>query len=168
MSELPEIPLHTMISPSCAQQTTIDAHGRALDSAHAKLREHDGQITSLAVQSTHYVERLARVEAATSDNHRLLVTMQGSLEAVRIEQTGLLQLVREIASTHHATHDMMVRHITSAVADRADDAEAGILRDERMTKRLIKLAGVTGTVVVLLYLIYSAITGKPLWSFLWG
>lgn len=129
--------------PACAQTNTITAHGHALDAAHGRLREHDGHIASLKVQTAHCLERLARVESANDDNHRLLVTLEANVE-------GLDALVRGVATTAEATHGMLQNHIAE-----------NIVITERHTRRLIKIAGLLGSLVVLLAVLAKGLLDAP-------
>lgn len=149
------------VAPHCAQNATITQHGHALDAAHVRLREHDASIAQLTVQSTHCLERLARVEAITSDDHRLLVE-------VRAKVTGVEAQIAGVAETATASHGLLQRHIADSIAADERRSRERIAIEERRTRRQVRLVALIGALVILLVLIHGAITGATPWAIVSG
>lgn len=152
----------------CLMQPTVDVHGRALDAAHGKLREHEGMISNLGAQTIHYLERLVRVEAATSEQHAMMVQMQGSIEGLRLEQSGILRAINTVAETGQSTHDLLVRHIDLNTMQTEVEHHARLAQVERISVRLIKVATAVTLLAAMLGMLYSLLSGKPMLSILLG
>lgn len=152
----------------CMLQPTVEAHGRQLDAAHSKLWEHESLIKTLSAQTLHYLERLVKVEASTGEQHRMMAEMQGSLEAVRLEQTGILRAVETLAETHQSTHALLTRHIDINVAQTEAAHLTRLAHVERISVRLIKIATAGTLIAGLLGMLYSLLAGKPLLSIFTG
>lgn len=152
----------------CLMQPTVEAHGRQIDAAHGKLREHESLITTLSAQTLHYLERLVKVEASTGEQHRMMAEMQGSLDALRLEQSGVLRTIETVAATGQSTHELLTRHINL----NATQAEAAHLtrlaQVERISVRLIKVATAVTLLATLLGMLYSLLAGKPLFTVFTG
>jgi hypothetical protein len=115
-------------------------HGQAIDAAHSRLRDHDGRLAELTVQSNHALERLSRVEAATGEQHRLLVTLDGTV-------AGIGRQVADVAATASSTHALLATPI-----------DANLAANERQTKRAVRLWGLFAGALILLLLIHAALT----------
>ena len=132
----------------CSMFQTIEHHARAIDAAHVRLREHDAAIASLVVETDHVRERVSRVEAATSDNHRLLVTLDSRVE-------GMRNTVDTMASDVLATRELLQGHITTTWGNM-----------DRLTLRVIRLTAMVGGVLAILAAILGVMTGKVPWEIL--
>jgi hypothetical protein len=149
-------------------QPTVEAHTRGLDAAHNKLREHDATLTGLATQTTHYLERLVRVEAATSEQHRLLVQLGGGVESLRVEQSGILRAIETVAETGQSTHDLLVTHIDQNTAAAEAAHLTRLNQVERLSVRLIKIATAITVLTGLVAMLYSLLTKQPILSLFIG
>jgi hypothetical protein len=152
----------------CIQQPTVEAHTRSIDAAHNKLRDHDSSIAGLATQTAHYLERLVRVEAATGENHRLMLKLQGGVEALRVEQTGIRQSIERIVETETSTHELLTRHMDRSAAQAEETHLKRLAQVEHVSMRLVKIATALAVVGGFGAMIYSVLAGKPLLSLLVG
>ena len=135
--------------PGCAQSKLLAEHSESLDKVHSKLRAHGVDIERLKIQTGHALARIEEVEKNQTDSQRTLIRIDGRLSNVESK----MELVD---STAKATHSLLTQH----VAD-------GISSEERQQKRLIKITGAVGAILVLLALIHSAGSGQ-FWSLVTG
>lgn len=152
----------------CLLQPTVEAHTRSIDAAHNKLRDHDSSITGLATQTAHYLERLVRVEAATGENHRLMLKLQGGVEAMRVEQSGIRQSIERIADSQTSAHELLTRHMDRSQAEAEEAHLTRLTQVERLSVRLIKIATAITVLTGLLAMLYSLLTDKPILSLFIG
>ena len=150
----------------------IGAHEKSLDAMHQRLRDHDMQLASLNVQNAHCLERLTRIEATTSNDHRLLVHLEGSVE-------GLKSQVSELSAITHSTHDLLQTHISDGTAllerqavenarlmERQARQSIGLM--EAQSRRHIRLTTYFGAILVLLVMIHQALTGESILTLIGG
>ncbi|AHF05504.1 hypothetical protein MARPU_09510 [Marichromatium purpuratum 984] len=114
-----------------------------------KLRAHGVDIEHLKIQTGQALARIEEVEKSQTDYQRALIRIDGQLSNVSSR-------IETVDATSTATHSLLVRH----VAD-------GISHEERLQKRLIKLTGAVGAILVLLALIHSA-GNAQFWSLITG
>jgi hypothetical protein len=144
---------------SCPQSRMLSEHGKAIDAAHSKLREHEIQISQLELQSGHCMSRLERVETASHENQRLLVKLDGALG--QVEHT-----LKMVSSTAEATHGLVSTHIADAIAKDERASQSRLVLEETQQKRLIRLVGAATAILVVATLIHSSVTGQSVWSIL--
>jgi pyruvate/2-oxoglutarate dehydrogenase complex dihydrolipoamide dehydrogenase (E3) component len=135
--------------PGCAQSKLLAEHSESLDKAHSKLRGHGVEIEHLRLQAGHAIARIEEVEKSHTDSQRTLIRIDGRLSNVESK----MELVD---STAKATHSLLTQH----VAD-------GISSEERTQKRLVRITGAVGAILVLLALIHSAGNGQ-FWTLVTG
>jgi len=135
--------------PGCAQAKLIAEHAESLDKAHSKLRHHGVDIEHLKIQTGHALARIEEVEKSQTDAQRTLIRIDGRLSNVESK----MDLVD---STAKATHSLLTQH----VAD-------GISSEERTQKRLVRITGAVGAILVLLALIHSA-NNAQFWTLISG
>lgn len=149
-------------------QPTVATHTDAIDAAHRKLRDHDGQLAGLQGQSAHYLERLVRVETATGENHRLMMKLQGGVEALRVEQTGIRQALERVSETGQSMHELLTRHIDVSRADAEAAHLTRLAQVEQVSTRLIKITTALAVLTGFGAMIYSVLSGRPLLALLTG
>ena len=137
----------------------LSEHGKAIDAAHSKLREHEIQVAQLELQSEHCLSRLDRVETASHENQRLLVKLDGALG--QVEHT-----LKAVSSTAEATHGLVSNHIADAIAKDERASADRLEKEETTQKRLIRIVGAATGGLIVLTLIHSAVTGTSVWSIL--
>ncbi|MCK7461119.1 MAG: hypothetical protein MZU84_03180 [Sphingobacterium sp.] len=143
--------MHCTAAPvhECAQSKLLAAHSESLDKAHRKLRGHDVDIEQLKLQTGNALARIEEVERSQTDAQRALIRIDGRLSNVESR-------IETVDATSTATHSLLVRH----VAD-------GISSEERTQKRLVRITGAVGAILVLLALIHSA-GNSQFWSIVTG
>jgi hypothetical protein len=146
---------------ACPQSKLLGEHGKAIDAAHSKLRDHEVQIAQLELQGGHCLTRLERVEQATHENQRILVRVDGGLAHVE-------QALKTVSTTAEATHGLVSNHIADAMTKEEQAARARVDQEETKQKRLIRIAGAATGGLIVLTLIHSAVTGTSIWSVLGG
>lgn len=135
--------------PECPQSKLLAAHAESLDKAHMRLRAHGVDIEHLKAQTGQALARIEEVERSQTDAQRALIRIDGRLSNVESK-------IELVDATANATHSLLVKH----VAD-------GISSEERTQKRLVRITGAVGAVLVLLALIHSA-RSDQFWSIVTG
>jgi hypothetical protein len=153
---------------SCQLTPAIESHARSLNEAHAWIRAHGAQLAELKTISAHLVERMTRGEGSISEQHRLLITLQGGVAAVRAEQNSTARAIDSISRISQGTHDALISHVEhSRVRD--EEASAARIKDhEGATFRGVRFLGVASGIFLLLAAFHGLVTGTPLWTVLMG
>ena len=152
----------------CVMRPSIDHCGRSLNDAHAKLRDHASQLAELKSISAHLVERVTRSEGHATEQHRLLITLQGGMEAIRTEQGISARTIESMSRVSQGTHDMLMKHVeNSRIRDEELSADR-VRKHETATTRTVKLAGIASGIFLLLAMLHGVATGQPLWAALMG
>ena len=133
----------------CAQAKLLAEHAESLDKAHTRIRGHGVDIEHLKLQTGNALARIEEVEKYQTDAQRTLIRIDGRLSNVESK----MDLVD---STARSTHSLLAQH----VAD-------GISSEERTQKRLVRITGAVGAILVLLALIHSA-RSDQFWSIVTG
>jgi hypothetical protein len=154
-----EIDAHCSPIVACPQSKLLSEHGKAIDAAHSKLRDHEVQIAQLELQGGHCLTRLERVEQASHENQRILVKVDGGLAHVE-------QALKTVSTTAEATHGLVSNHIADALAKDEKASQSRLAHEETQQKRLIRLVGAATAILVVATLIHSSVTGQSIWSIL--
>jgi hypothetical protein len=144
---------------SCPQSKLLSEHGKAIDAAHSKLRDHEVQIAQLELQGGHALSRLEMMEKAGHENQRLLVKLDGGLSHVE-------HALKNVSATAEATHGMVSSHIADGIAKDEKASADRLEKEETTQKRLIRIVGAATGGLIVLTLIHSAVTGTSIWSIL--
>ncbi len=154
--------------PPCQLTPAIESHARSLNDAHARLRDHGSQLAELKGIAAHLVDRVTRGEGNINDQHRILVTLQGGMEAVRAEQSSTARAIDSISRISQGTHDALMSHVEhSRIRD--EEASAARIKDhEGATFRGVRFLGVASGIFLLLAAFHGLVTGTPLWAVLMG
>jgi len=141
------------VANTCIMASVITGQAESINAAHNKLRDHEGRLSAASMQTIHCLERLSRVETATDDNHRLLVSLEAQVD-------GLSGMVRQVVATSESTHVMLQKHINDNTLSIESVSRARILSDERTTSRLIKIGGVVTILAIALVTVISKSEGS--------
>ena len=147
--------------PGCAQSKLLSEHSKAIDAAHAKLRDHEVDIAQLQMQGGSCMTRLERGEQAQHENPRRLVRLDAGLSHV---ETAL----KTVTATSESTHALLSNHISDSMTKEEQRSRALLEREELLQKRLIRITGAVGAILILAALIHSAVTGQSVWTVLGG
>jgi hypothetical protein len=154
--------------PACRMTPVIESHSASLNDAHGRLREHASILAALQSTATHLVERVTRGEGHASEQHRLLVSLQGSVEAVRTEQSMTARAIESLTRVSQSTHETLMEHVEHS---RIRDEELSAMRvknHESATMRAVKIIGILSGSFLILAAMHGVMTGAPLWPVLLG